>query len=281
MTHLLSLSHVHFQYLQTRQTILNDFSLDIDQHEIVVVLGASGSGKSTLLNLIAGFDQPHSGQVLFNGEPVKRPSAQRGVVFQDDALLPWQTVAQNVGFGPKLQGKKSTDIAKIVADVLQLVGLAGAEKRSIDQLSGGQRQRVGLARALAADPQLLLMDEPFAALDVLIREQMQKLLLEVWQQTGKTIFLITHDIEEALLLATRLIILAPSPQGIISEASLPFSQRIIDGENFDDVKHSPNFLRHKNHVKAQLFACLQSHALSHGDPDADVKSAVKEAVYVS
>jgi taurine transport system ATP-binding protein len=181
---------------------------------LLVALGPSGSGKTSLLNLIAGFVEPSAGRITLDGVPVKGPSAERGVVFQDDALLPWQDVLANVGFGLELAGVARTN-AKRSPGKCSRWWTSGFEHRRIWQLSGGQKQRVGLARALAADPRVLLMDEPFGALDAFTREQMQELLLQVWQRTAKPVFLITHDIEEAVFLATDLILLAPNPGQIV------------------------------------------------------------------
>lgn len=256
-------------YQDNAQPVLHDISLQIESGELLVVLGASGSGKTTLLNAIAGFVQPTTGEIRLNNQAVSTPSAERGVVFQDDVLLPWQNVAENIGFALKLAGLPQSKIDERVQKLLQLVQLPKFAKRQIWQLSGGQRQRVGLARALAADPQLLLLDEPFGALDAVIREDMQALLLSVWQQTNKPMLLITHDIEEALFLATKLIILAPAPAGVVESISLPFSQRFASGESARSIKSAPEFIALREQVLAKVFAHHYQHttlsALQLGD----------------
>ena len=212
---LLQLERISAQYPGSPEPVLADISLSLGPQQLLVALGPSGSGKTSLLNLIAGFVEPSAGRITLDGVPVKGPSAERGVVFQDDALLPWQDVLANVGFGLELAGIARDKREIRAREMLALVDLSGFESRRIWQLSGGQKQRVGLARALAADPRVLLMDEPFGALDAFTREQMQELLLQVWQRTAKPVFLITHDIEEAVFLATDLILLAPNPGQIV------------------------------------------------------------------
>ena len=176
---------------------LQDINLTLDSGELLVVLGPSGCGKTTLLNLIAGFVPYQHGTIQLEGKKVEGPGAERGVVFQNEGLLPWRNVQENVAFGLQLAGIHREQRLETARAMLKKVGLEGAEKRYIWQLSGGQRQRVGIARALAANPQLLLLDEPFGALDAFTREQMQTLLLRLWHETGKQVLLITHDIEEA------------------------------------------------------------------------------------
>ncbi|GGP26615.1 taurine ABC transporter ATP-binding subunit [Silvimonas amylolytica] len=233
---------------------LRDVSLQINSGELVVALGPSGCGKTTLLNLIAGFLRPSQGRVLFEGQPVDGPAASRGVVFQDNALLPWLNVIDNVALGLKLQGVPAAERQARALAVLKEVDLDGFASHRIWQLSGGMRQRVGLARALAANPQLLLMDEPFAALDAFTREQMQELVLKLWQQTGKRILLITHDIEEAVFLASELILMSPRPGRIVSRIALDFSRRYIAGESARAIKSDPAFIATREHVLAQVFA---------------------------
>ena len=251
---LLQLERISAQYPGSPEPVLADISLRLGPQQLLVALGPSGSGKTSLLNLIAGFVEPSAGRITLDGVPVKGPSAERGVVFQDDALLPWQDVLANVGFGLELAGI-SRDKREIRArEMLALVDLSGFENRRIWQLSGGQKQRVGLARALAADPRVLLMDEPFGALDAFTREQMQELLLQVWQRTTKPVFLITHDIEEAVFLATDLILLAPNPGQIVERLSLDFGQRYAAGESARAIKSDPRFIETREHVLAKVFS---------------------------
>ncbi len=253
MTQLI-VDHLTVHYAEDRPPILQDLSLNVNSGDLVVVLGASGSGKTTLLNAIAGFAQASHGSVTLNGQRVSKPGADRGVVFQDDVLLPWQNVAENIGFALKLAGQAQSEIDRRVQELLALVHLPGFGERFIWQLSGGQRQRVGLARALAANPELLLLDEPFGALDAVIREDMQCLLLSVWQETHKPMLLITHDIEEALFLATKLVILAPAPAGIVETLELPFARRFADGAAARAIKSSTDFIALREHVLAKVFA---------------------------
>ena len=255
----LVLDRVSATYPNSTLPVLSDLSLSLSSGELLVVLGASGSGKSTLLNLIAGFIAPSEGQVLLNGQPVTGAGVDRGVVFQDDVLLPWQDVQTNVAFGLQLAGVPLQTRLTKVQEILKRVSLDGFAKRKVWELSGGQRQRVGLARALASDPQLLLMDEPFGALDAFIREQMQALLLDVWVTTDKPILLITHDIEEAVFLATDLVILAPSPRGIVERISLDFSRRYIAGESVRSIKSDSKFIEVREHVLQRVF---EQHALT-------------------
>lgn len=251
---LLELERISAQYPGTAEPVLTDISLSLGPQQLLVALGPSGSGKTTLLNLIAGFVAPNAGRISLDQQPVQGPSAERGVVFQDDALLPWQNVLENVAFGLQLAGVAKPKCEAKARELLSLVDLAGFEQRRIWELSGGQRQRVGLARALAAEPRVLLMDEPFGALDAFTREQMQELLLQVWQRTAKPVFLITHDIEEAVFLATDLILLSPNPGRISERLSLDFGQRYTAGESARAIKSDPAFIATREHVLAQVFA---------------------------
>ncbi|WP_374979309.1 taurine ABC transporter ATP-binding subunit [Pseudomonas solani] len=251
---LLQLERISAQYPGTAEPVLTDISLSLGPQQLLVALGPSGSGKTTLLNLIAGFVPPSDGQISLDGKPVQGPSAERGVVFQDDALLPWQNVLGNVAFGLELAGVPRARREAKAREMLALVDLAGFDTRQIWELSGGQRQRVGIARALAADPRVLLMDEPFGALDAFTREQMQELLLQVWQRAAKPVFLITHDIEEAVFLATDLILLSPNPGRISERLSLDFGRRYAAGESARTIKSDRRFIETREHVLAQVFA---------------------------
>jgi taurine transport system ATP-binding protein len=254
---LLELEHISAQYPGAANAVLSDLSFNLGPEQLLVALGPSGSGKTTLLNLIAGFVSPSAGRISLDGKPVAGPSAERGVVFQDDALLPWQNVLENVAFGLQLAGVGRAEREAKARELLALVDLAGFEQRRIWELSGGQKQRVGLARALTADPRVLLMDEPFGALDAFTREQMQELLLQVWQRTHKPVFLITHDIEEAVFLATDLVLLAPNPGRIVEHLRLDFGRRYAAGESARAIKSDRAFIDTREHVLAQVFAQRQ------------------------
>jgi len=203
---------------------LKDVSLKIEEGQIVTVLGPSGCGKTTLLNIIAGFLAPTVGRVIVNDNPVVGPGADRGMVFQEGALFEWMNVRSNVAFGPRMKGMLKSEKDKKVQHLLEVVGLSGFEDKAVYELSGGMQQRVALARCLANDPDVILMDEPLGALDALTREKMQGLILRLWKETGKTIILITHSVEEALLLGERLLVLAPRPGRIHKEYKLPYAE---------------------------------------------------------
>ncbi|MDI3442048.1 taurine ABC transporter ATP-binding subunit [Erwinia sp. V90_4] len=248
---MLSVSHLRASY--AGQLALQDINLSIGNGELVVVLGPSGCGKTTLLNLIAGFIPADSGSITLDGKPVNGLGADRGVVFQHEGLLPWRNVLDNVAFGLQLAGVEKNERRAVARRVLKQVGLEGAEKRFIWQLSGGMRQRVGIARALAADPRLLLLDEPFGALDAFTREQMQELLLTLWRDSGKQILLITHDIEEAVFLASELILLSPGPGRIVERLALDFGRRYAAGEGCRAIKSDPDFIERREYVLSRVF----------------------------
>ncbi|TLP58264.1 MULTISPECIES: taurine ABC transporter ATP-binding subunit [Pseudomonas] len=255
---LLELERISAQYPGASTPVLADINLSLGPRQLLVALGPSGSGKTSLLNLIAGFVAPSGGRITLDGVPVQGPGAERGVVFQDDALLPWQDVLGNVAFGLALAGVPRAQREAKAREMLALVDLEGFATRHIWQLSGGQKQRVGLARALAADPRVLLMDEPFGALDAFTREQMQQLLLQVWQRTAKPVFLITHDIEEAVFLASELVLLAPNPGRVVERLQLDFGQRYAAGEPARAIKSDPRFIETREHVLARVFSQRQS-----------------------
>ncbi|WP_338524848.1 taurine ABC transporter ATP-binding subunit [Erwinia aphidicola] len=248
---MLSVSHLRASY--AGQLALQDINLSIGNGELVVVLGPSGCGKTTLLNLIAGFIPADSGSITLDGKPVNGPGADRGVVFQHEGLLPWRNVLDNVALGLQLAGVEKNERRAVARRVLKQVGLEGAEKRFIWQLSGGMRQRVGIARALAANPRLLLLDEPFGALDAFTREQMQELLLTLWRDSGKQILLITHDIEEAVFLASELILLSPGPGRIVERLALDFGRRYAAGEGCRAIKSDPDFIERREYVLSRVF----------------------------
>lgn len=248
---MLRIAHLNARY--AGQPVLQDINLQLDSHELLVVLGPSGCGKTTLLNLVAGFLPVESGSITLDNQPVTGPGAERGVVFQHEGLLPWRNVLDNVAFGLQLAGMSRPDRDTIARRLIRQVGLEGAEKRAIWQLSGGQRQRVGIARALATDPQLLLLDEPFGALDAFTREQMQTLLLTLWRDSGKQILLITHDIEEAIFLASELILLSAGPGRIVERLRPGFGQRFAAGESCRSIKSDPQFIAQREYVLSRVF----------------------------
>jgi len=233
--------------------VLDDLSLDIAAREFVVFLGPSGCGKTSLLNHVAGFTRPDAGRIAIDGAPITAPGVDRGVIFQQDALMPWLNVADNVAFGLMLRGLAAAERRTVAAAMLKRVELEGFEGHRVWELSGGMRQRVSLARALAADPKMLLMDEPFAALDALTREQMQTLILRVWRDTHKQILLVTHDIEEAVFLATDLVMLSARPARIASRLKLDFGRRYANGEPARQIKSDPAFIAVRERVLASFF----------------------------
>ena len=248
---MLQLSHLYADY--GGKPALEDINLTLDSGELLVVLGPSGCGKTTLLNLIAGFVPYQQGSITLGGKRVEGPGAERGVVFQNEGLLPWRNVQDNIALGLQLSGMAKAERLEIAREMLKKVGLEGAEKRFIWQLSGGQRQRVGIARALAANPQLLLLDEPFGALDAFTREQMQTLLLKLWNDTGKQVMLITHDIEEAVFLATELVLLSPGPGRVMERLPLDFARRYVAGESCRSIKSDPQFIAMREYVLSRVF----------------------------
>ena len=251
MPHL-ALENVSLRY-DGAAPVLANLSLDISSGEFVVVVGRSGCGKTSLLNLAAGFLKPASGSVSVDGRKVEGPGADRAVVFQNDALFPWLSTADNVSFAARLAGVAPAERGAEAERLLEIVGLAGLGDRPIWQLSGGQRQRVGLARALAANPAFLLMDEPLGALDAMTRESMQDLLLNAWDRSGAGTLLITHGVEEALYLATRILVMAPGPGRIIRRLDVDFGRRRLAGESARSIKASPEFVAAREDLLDSIF----------------------------
>ncbi|MDR8763329.1 taurine ABC transporter ATP-binding protein [Burkholderia multivorans] len=236
-----------------RHTVLSGIDLELRDGSFTVVLGASGCGKTTLLNVIAGFIAPSAGQVTIDGVPITGPGADRGVVSQDDALLPWQNVEENIGFGLTLAGASRSARREKVAALLELTGLADYAHYPLWKISGGMRQRVGLARALAVDPRYLLLDEPLGALDALTRVRMQEYLLSLWIRYRKGVLMITHDITEALFMATDLVLMRGGPGRIESVRRLGFNQRFVDGESSREIKNDPEFVRLRDQIEVEFF----------------------------
>ncbi len=231
---------------------LKDVSFTLAPGEILTVLGPSGCGKTTLLNLIAGFLAPTEGLLTLNGTSIEGPGAERLMVFQDGALFEWLTVEKNISFGPDMRGAPKDETKKVVSGLLETVGLHGFGNKAVYELSGGMQQRVALARCLANDPELILMDEPLGALDALTREKMQGLILKLWKETGKTILLITHAVEEALFLGERLFVMAPRPGRIVKEYRLPFAERGL-GEDPRDIKASSEFIEKREEILSMIW----------------------------
>jgi taurine transport system ATP-binding protein len=231
---------------------LDDVSLAVAGGEIVTLLGPSGCGKTTLLNIIAGFLRPTSGEVRVGNAPVSGPGRERGMVFQQGALFEWLTVAGNVSFGPRMARRPRAETAARVAQLLGTVGLEGFGEKPVYQLSGGMQQRVALARCLANDPEVILMDEPLGALDALTREKMQSLILRLWKEFGKTIVFVTHSVEEALFLGGRVVVMAPRPGRILRDIRLPFAERGLGGDP-RAIKSSPDFVAAREEVLSMIW----------------------------
>jgi len=253
----LRLNAVTFSYKGTPSTlpVLDRLSLGIARGDFVAVLGQSGSGKTSLLNIAAGFLEPDEGRVTLDGVELHGPSAGRAVVFQDDALYPWLDARDNVAFPLSLKNASAANRRERADALLADVGLAGQGGKRIWELSGGMRQRVGIARALAAEPDFLLMDEPLGALDAMTRDQMQELLLSIWDRSATGALLITHSVEEALFLATRIVVLAAHPVRIVLTRDVNFGRRFLAGEKARALKSDPEFVA----IREELIAAIHAH----------------------
>jgi ABC-type nitrate/sulfonate/bicarbonate transport system ATPase subunit len=221
-----TVSNVSFNYVEKKaggQSALKDIDLHIQPGEFLTIVGPSGCGKSTLLSLIAGFSSPTTGEILVDGEPVTGPSSTTGFVFQQHRLFPWYSVRKNVEYGPRAKRLPKAQIESIASEALNLVGMSSFANRPSYKLSGGQKQRVAIARALAGQPHVLLMDEPFSALDALTRETLQEELIEIWRRTGITIIFVTHSIDEAVFLSSKTAVMSAAPGRILVERELNFS----------------------------------------------------------
>lgn len=236
-----------YQGDKTEVVALQNVNLDIQKGEFICVLGPSGCGKSTLLNIIAGFHQPTSGVAMIDGKPITKPDWDRGVVFQTPTLYPWLNIYDNVAFGPKMRKQGKAKVKEEVEKYLELVHLDKFHTNKPYELSGGMRQRASLARVLINEPRMILMDEPFGALDALTRINMQKLVRDIWNVTQNTIFLITHDVDEALALATRVIVMTSRPGKIAKEFQTEFTYD-IDGTNQESVTYSPEYMELREEI---------------------------------
>ncbi len=239
---LIRLMDVKLFYEKDRRKvyILKNINMDIYQQEFVCVLGPSGCGKSSLLNLIAGFIKPSEGKILFKGREVEGTSRERGVVFQEPNLYEWLNVRKNIDFGLRMRKFSKEEIQKKTEDILHRVGLEDSVEKYVYELSGGMKQRVGIARVLINNPEILLMDEPFSSLDALNREKMQLFVREIWKHSHKTILFITHDVDEALMLGTRVIVIGKKPGEILLSESIEYYKE-YDNESWNDVRFSKDY----------------------------------------
>jgi taurine transport system ATP-binding protein len=246
---VLELNHIQLSYETKGEDIiaLQNVNLHVKEGEFVCILGPSGCGKSTLLKIMAGFETPTEGSALIDGTEITTIDWNRGVVFQQAALYPWLTVEQNVNFGLKMRGVED---ASIVRYFLDKIGLSQFSKSKPYELSGGMKQRVAIARVLVNNPRVLLMDEPFSALDAFTREQMQNLVRDIWRETKKTIIFITHDVDEALVLATKIIVMSKRPGRIVKEINPTFTSYITNEEN--SVRFTKEFQEYRNELLAEI-----------------------------
>jgi ABC-type taurine transport system ATPase subunit len=250
MMPLLELRHVGLSYPTREGDVhaLGDISLTINAGDFICIVGPSGCGKSTLLRIIAGFLEPTTGDALIEGRAIHGPGADRGVVFQQPALYPWLTVGENVAFGPRMRGIPS---AQRVEELLRLVGLTEFKNRAPWELSGGMQQRAAIARVLINEPRIMLMDEPFGALDALTRDHMQEALLKIWRATGTTIILITHSVEEAVYLGTRTLVMSPRPGRFVADVPTAFSRATEDSRT---IKSNRDFIETRESVLSHIWA---------------------------
>jgi NitT/TauT family transport system ATP-binding protein len=251
-TPILEMRNVGKSFAQNGRSVeaLRGANLVVKKGEFICLIGASGCGKSTLLRLAAGFETPTSGNALMWGTPITGPGPSRGMVFQDYGLFPWLTVRDNVGFGPKSRGLRKQDIEETTERFIELVGLSNFADLFPHQLSGGMKQRVAIARVLANDAELVLMDEPFGALDAMTRERLQDELTEIWSRTGLTVLFVTHAIEEAIFLADRVVVMSPGPGRIESEYAIDLKRpRDIASSEFNDWRRLLASKLHSHHAR--------------------------------
>ena len=229
---------------------LSNADLAIRKGEFVCLIGASGCGKSTLLRIIAGFEAPSSGEALMWGKAIDGPDPTRGMVFQDYALFPWLSVRENIGFGPKSRGRPRAEVRETADRFIEMVGLQKFADAYPHQLSGGMRQRVAIARVLANEAEIVLMDEPFGALDAMTRERLQDELLDIWERTKLTVVFVTHAIEEAIFLADRVVVMTPGPGRIESDNAMTLVRpRDVSSPEFNDIRRDLSARLHSHHGK--------------------------------
>ncbi len=251
---LISIQDVNLHYTGQagkKITALENINFNIYRGEFICVIGPSGCGKSTLLKILAGFIKPSTGKVELDGKKIEGVDWHRGVVFQNPPLYEWLTVRKNISFGPKMRGIPKAEYEELTDQYLEKVGLTEFADKRIYELSGGMKQRVSIARTLINDPEVLLMDEPFGALDALTRENVQDMTRKIWWDTNKTILFITHDVEEALLLGSRVIVLSKHPGRVIEDIPVNFSRRIIE-ENAKDIKFTEEFYKYRERLLRRI-----------------------------
>lgn len=232
---------------------LRGANLSVEEGEFICLIGASGCGKSTLLRIIAGFETPSSGQVLMANSPIGGPGPTRGMVFQDYGLFPWLSVRGNIAFGPRARGLPSGEVERIAERFVSMVGLNRFADAYPHQLSGGMKQRVAIARVLANDARVVLMDEPFGALDAMTRERLQDELLDIWAETRLTVIFVTHAIEEAILLADRVVVMSPGPGRIVSDERIDLPRpRDVSSAEFNDVRRRLSAMLHSDHSSVRV-----------------------------
>lgn len=249
----------HFTVGGVPRPALDRVDLTVRPGELVTIAGPSGCGKTTLLRLVAGFMAPSEGTVSVAGQPVRRPGADRGVVFQQPTLFPWLTVRRNVELGPRLRGVGREERRRQAEDYLELVGLGDVAEHRPYELSGGMQQRCQIARVLANEPDIVLMDEPFGALDALTRERLQEELLEIWRSTGRTILFITHSVDEAVFLGSRVLVMSPRPGRIVLDEPAVFGApgALVPAA---EIRALPEFAALAEHVRLAIHAPNTAHA---------------------
>ncbi len=253
MKKIIEIDNISVNYDMDEETIkaLNNVSLDINKNEFICILGPSGCGKSTLLKTIAGFIIPNEGNIYMNNQEIQTPDKSRGVVFQEPNLFPWYTVFQNVAIGPKLNNRSQKEINNICDKYLSQVELEEYKDSKVFELSGGQKQRVAIARTLANNPEVILMDEPFGALDSFTRKKMQIMIRDLWNKNNSTILFVTHDIDEALLLGTKIYVMRRGEKSIVKSYDIDYTNRLINNPKESVVKEE-GFIKLKEKILSLL-----------------------------